>query len=223
MDIEFSNEISENKNNSTSDAIGGIEYSNLFIIRDRSNLPLENQASAASNTRHRPRTGKAVEGAGTQEGRQLSRYDKWRPYIAQVVASNENPRFIAMGMAVGVFVGCTPTMPFNTVLAISLAFLLQGSKTAAVLGTWVCNPLTVPFLYLGSYKIGYWLLGTMLPFPFRYDWLPDPLESGIDITLLMVVGGIVIGIVPAIVSYFISFKVASAVKARKNLLKDCVS
>ncbi len=152
--------------------------------------------------------------------KRLSGCEKLRRYAARIAASNEDPRFIAMGIAVGVFVGCTPTMPFNTVLAISLAFLLHGSKTAAVLGTWVCNPLTFPFLYLGSYKIGYWLLGAMLPFPFRYEWLPDPLESGVDITLLMVVGGIVIGVVPAMVSYLISFKIASALKHKKTLVKE---
>ncbi len=139
-----------------------------------------------------------------------------RRYVAKVIASNEDPHFIAMGLAAGVFIGCTPTIPFHTVLAVLLAFVLQGSKTAAALGVWVCNPLTLPFLYMGSYIIGDRLLGISIPFQYRYEWIPSLLQTGLDTTLIMVGGGVVLGIVPAVVAYFVGRCVAAVVVEKRK-------
>ena len=65
-----------------------------------------------------------------------------------------NPRFIAFGMAIGVFVGITPTIPFHTIFALILAFIFRASKTASVAGVWIANPITIPIFYIASYKIG---------------------------------------------------------------------
>ena len=45
-----------------------------------------------------------------------------------------NPHYLALGMAVGIFVSITPIIPFQTLVAIALAILVRGSKSAAVLG-----------------------------------------------------------------------------------------
>jgi len=63
----------------------------------------------------------------------------------------EDPRKIAWGMALGVFVGVTPTIPFHTVIALSLAALLRVSPVTAFIGIQVGNPLTVPAFYLAAY------------------------------------------------------------------------
>ena len=39
-------------------------------------------------------------------------------------------------LAIGVFIGITPTIPLHTILAVSLALLVRGSKLAAALGVW---------------------------------------------------------------------------------------
>ena len=51
-----------------------------------------------------------------------------------------NPHCIALGMAVGIFVSITPIIPLQTIVAVALAFVLRGSKSAAALGTWLSNP-----------------------------------------------------------------------------------
>lgn len=139
-----------------------------------------------------------------------------RRYASKVLASNDDPHFIAMGVAAGVFVGCTPTIPFHTILAVALAFALQGSKAAAALGVWVCNPFTLPFLYVGSYTIGDWLLGASLPFQYKYEWIPELLKIGIDKTLVMVTGGVVLGVIPGVAAYFISRWVAAAIIKKRR-------
>lgn len=167
----------------------------LRQVKEIVNISVNTDVSAISNT-----------SPVKTEARTQSRenwYMQMRHYIAHAIDSKKDPHFIAMGMAVGVFIGCTPTMPFHTILAVSLAFILQGSKAAAALGTWVCNPLTMPFLYLGSFKIGRHLLGPWVPFNFQSNVIPDFLKSGIDATMVMVAGGIVLGIVPGVAAYFI--------------------
>ena len=54
-----------------------------------------------------------------------------RDFILKAKRLEGDPHFIALGLAIGVFVGFTPTIPFHTVLAVALAFLFKGSKAAA--------------------------------------------------------------------------------------------
>ncbi|MGB5711332.1 MAG: DUF2062 domain-containing protein, partial [Waterburya sp.] len=76
------------------------------------------------------------------------------------------PRFVAKGLAVGVFAGCFPFFGIQTFLGLFLATVSRGSKVAALAATWISNPLTYLPLYLFNYKIGKLLLGskdTQLP------------------------------------------------------------
>ncbi|MCP4673286.1 MAG: DUF2062 domain-containing protein [Desulfobacula sp.] len=72
--------------------------------------------------------------------------------IQKIKELHGEPRYVAFGMAIGVFVAITPTIPFYTVLAIALAVFLKASKPAAIIGACVSNPFTVVFLYFASYK-----------------------------------------------------------------------
>jgi len=64
-----------------------------------------------------------------------------------------------MGLAVGVFAGSLPIIPFQTAVAIILALFFRCSKLTAALGTWISNPLDWYFLYYYSYKIGAGVIG----------------------------------------------------------------
>ena len=78
----------------------------------------------------------------------------WQEFIRQLRELRGKPHELSLGIAIGVFVGITPTIPLHTVLAIALAVALRGSKLAAALGVWVANPLTIPIFYYGSYQLG---------------------------------------------------------------------
>ncbi|MEJ2167919.1 MAG: DUF2062 domain-containing protein [Desulfobacterales bacterium] len=69
-----------------------------------------------------------------------------------------NPREIALGFALGVFVGMSPTMGVQTPIAIFLAALCKWSKLSAAIGVWISNPLTAPVLYGVTYITGAKLL-----------------------------------------------------------------
>ena len=70
-----------------------------------------------------------------------------------------HPHELALGMALGVFIGMTPTIPFHTILAVAVALPFKASKITAVLGTWICNPVTIYMVYKYAYKTGAFLLG----------------------------------------------------------------
>jgi uncharacterized protein (DUF2062 family) len=117
-------------------------------------------------------------------------------------------------MALGVFVGITPTIPFHTLIALALAFVFKGSKPAAAIGVWIANPVTVPIFYIGSFKIGTLLLNKPVPFNVKFESIRELMSLGMDVTVAMVIGGALLGIVPAIVSYFVTYRFFCAVQAK---------
>ncbi|MGD9006577.1 MAG: DUF2062 domain-containing protein [Desulfobacteraceae bacterium] len=132
---------------------------------------------------------------------------------------NGDPHYVAMGMAVGVFVAVTPTIPFHMAIAVALAFALKASKPAAVIGVWFSNPITVPPLYYGSYKLGMLMLGCSDgPDPPVLS-LQELLKQGVDVTIAMIIGGAVLGIVPATASYFVTRYFFRKLRARRRAKK----
>jgi uncharacterized protein len=125
---------------------------------------------------------------------------------ADIVKSIDGePDYVARGLAIGVFVGITPTMPFQTALALALAVLFRGSKPAAVLGIWSGNPFTIPLLYLGSYKLGMFILGRpACVLALDPQSLMEFFTSGADICCATIAGGALLGIIPALAAYYMA-------------------
>jgi uncharacterized protein len=128
----------------------------------------------------------------------------------------EDPRKLAWGMALGVFIGITPTIPFHTVAVLSLAALLRVSPVTGFIGIQIGNPLTIPAIYLASYKMGQFLLyrGKPLVFPetFSFEAWMDVLWQG---GVALQVGGVILAVPPAIVSYFLTLWIIQRYRRRK--------
>ncbi len=128
----------------------------------------------------------------------------------------DSPKKIAWGMALGVFIAFTPTVPFHTVGAIFLATYFGISPVAAFIGIQVCNPLTMAPIYVAAYKVGQFLLyrGAPLSFPETYTYknLLHLLWQG---GLALQVGGVIIGVPPAIASYVLTLWVVQRYRQRK--------
>jgi uncharacterized protein (DUF2062 family) len=131
-----------------------------------------------------------------------------------------DPHYIAMGMAIGVFISVTPTIPFHMLIAIGLAFIFKGSKPAAIIGSWFANPITIPFFYVGSFKVGTLILNKPIPFDVKFESLSDLMTLGFDATFAMIVGSCVIGILPAIIAYFLTYRVVAAVREKARTRKQ---
>ncbi|MBW2180328.1 MAG: DUF2062 domain-containing protein [Deltaproteobacteria bacterium] len=141
---------------------------------------------------------------------------KFRKFIHEAKTLQGDPTYIAKGIAIGVFVGITPTIPLHTGIAIFLAFIFKASKPAAVIGVWSGNPVTIPFLYFGSYKIGMFLFGNTATLDISYLTIQEELlQLGFETTIAMILGGMILGILPAIAAYFITRNFFSAIRERK--------
>ena len=144
---------------------------------------------------------------------------KIKYWINRTKALNGEPRYVAMGMAVGIFVAATPTIPFQTFIAVTMAFILRGSKSAAAIGVWLSNPITLPVFYLASYKTGALLLGISNDTDITGQTKTGLLKLGFDISIAAMTGGIVIGIILAILAYFITRKIVTKIRSREKKVR----
>lgn len=144
--------------------------------------------------------------------RRLARY--WYLRVVRIQAS---PHTIAMGLAVGVFVGLLPLLPFQTILAIALAFALRGSKIAAFLGTWVSNPLCWVPVYMLVYVAGKAVVPFDVPAftPSRFE-MTQIFGMGWNFFAAMMIGGLIVATPSAALSYVLAFKGVQAYRARRK-------
>ena len=78
----------------------------------------------------------------------------------------DQPQRIARGFAAGLFVSFTPFFGFHFMMAALVAWIIRGNIVAALLGTFVGNPLTFPFIAVLSVTLGRRMLdveGTLQP------------------------------------------------------------
>ena len=118
-----------------------------------------------------------------------------------------SPYSIAVGVACGVAVSFTPLIGLHFVIAVILAWLLGGSLIASALGTAVGNPWTFPLIWIASYRLGSWMLG-LEP---NVDGLTmeDIRQNFLAVFLPMMVGGLVLGIVAWLGSFWLVRRAAS--------------
>jgi len=79
----------------------------------------------------------------------------------------DKPHRIARGVLAGVFVNFPPIFGAQAVTAALFAWIIRGNILAAVLCTFISNPLTTPFIAVMSLEIGYRILGLDEPLAFR--------------------------------------------------------
>ena len=146
--------------------------------------------------------------------------DRLKALFLRLKELQGDPRYLAMGMAIGVFVGVTPTIPFHTVIALALAFIFRGSKPAAAIGVWFANPVTIPIFYIGSFKVGTFILNKPIPFDVKFESISELMTLGLDVTIAMVLGGAILGILPAIIAYILTYRIMTRVREKARSRKQ---
>ncbi len=79
----------------------------------------------------------------------------------------DTPHKVARGMFAGTFVAILPIPGFQMIAGGLLAWAMRGNILAAVLCSFISNPITTPPLALASIGIGHWLLGIEEPLTWR--------------------------------------------------------
>ena len=121
------------------------------------------------------------------------------------------PREIALGMALGLFIGMTPVMGLHLIIAVPMAALFKWNKISAGIGVWITNAITAPFIYSITYLVGAGLMGVEKPLKMNPEQglggLYKMLLKAPEIFWAMAIGGIVLGIPLAVAGYYFSYSV----------------
>jgi len=151
----------------------------------------------------------------------------------------DQPHRIARGVAAGVFISFTPLFGVHFLGAAAIAWAIRGNILAALLGTFVGNPATTPFIAILSVETGRWILGIEGGMSFnqiigafshaaiefweniRAIFGPED-TSWIDlkhffdtIFLPYLVGGIVPGLIAGVIFHYLTLPVIGAYQKRR--------
>ncbi len=137
--------------------------------------------------------------------------------LRQLLHLDDPPPRLALALAVGVFIGCTPLWGLQTVLSVVVALVFGLNRAATVLGAWLNLPWVAPFVYGLAIKVG----SAMVPDPtgVREAWLAYLLEHPAavswrdvvslleEVSLPLLAGTTVVGAAAAAVTYAVALRV----------------
>ena len=142
---------------------------------------------------------------------------KTKKLLVRLLRMNNSPPEIALGTAIGVFIGVLPLYGLHTVLVVIAAILVRpANKIAIFLGTNISLPPTVPIITWAGYEIGRLILwGKFEPL----SWLVFKnltFKKIITHYQPLFLGSVVLGLICAVIFYFITFFVVKGLKSRKK-------
>ena len=127
---------------------------------------------------------------------------------------DDTPHSIALGTAVGMFIGMTPTVGIQMILVMIFALLtsrlFQFNRVAALLTVYISNPLTVVPIYWIDYKVGALLVGgdfsledlrAVLDYEGLAGWWQTIKTLFIEVGEPLILGSLVVGTLAAVVTY----------------------
>ena len=151
----------------------------------------------------------------------------WREKVVPLLKGKDSPERIALGAAIGTFVGLTPTVGVQMAMVVLIAAIpkLKFNVPIACATVWISNPFTMIPLYYGMYWLGVLLLsGREIHFDkfeatvqalidsikggeslleSAWQGLTGMFSIGMHIAIPMWIGGTVLGIISAVPAYVI--------------------
>ena len=147
----------------------------------------------------------------------------------------DSPHRIALGLSFGVFASFSPLFGFHFVLGALLAYVFKANIFASILGTFFGNPITFPFIAAVSVRTGNFILDRISIIENEQS-ISDTWEFNSEFTSLSVfekflvevyfeklipysIGGIICGIIAALIVYLLSKPLISSYQKRKKKRK----
>ncbi|MEN8838144.1 MAG: DUF2062 domain-containing protein [Celeribacter marinus] len=153
----------------------------------------------------------------------------------------DTPQTISRGVFAGIFSVFTPLFGLHFLVAYILAKLMRGNVVAALLATFVGNPLTYVPIGVVSLKMGHFILGTEFDHVNERSFMGKFIDAADDfwlnflavlsdvdanwdalirffyeVFLPYLVGGIVPGVVAGLVGYYVTLPMIAAYQARRR-------
>ena len=157
----------------------------------------------------------------------------------------DTPHKISLGMSCGIFASFTPLFGLHFLIAGLLSYLLRANVLASLIGTFVGNPITFPIITVFNLKLGEWILGSsehssgdggkifegFLDFIFLIyksfftegsigeNNVPRMNEFLNGVFMPYSLGGLILGIFIAVISYFLLRPLVATYQKKRSALK----
>ena len=157
----------------------------------------------------------------------------------------DTPHKISLGMSCGIFASFTPLFGLHFLIAGLLSYVLRANVLASLIGTFIGNPITFPIITVFNLKLGEWILGSneysngdggkifegFLDFIFLIykslftegsigeNSVPRMNEFLYGVFIPYSIGGLILGISIAIISYFLLRPLVSTYQKKRVSLK----
>lgn len=136
-------------------------------------------------------------------------------FFKRVLRVNATPYAISIGVACGAFASFTPLLGLHFMLAFALTYILRGNMIAAAIGTFVGNPITFPFIWAFTFRVGRIMLGVPVhheaepqlgvPSDYTVEAISGFFERTWPVVKPMLVGSIPLGLTAAVACYAITY------------------
>ena len=157
----------------------------------------------------------------------------------------DTPHKISLGMSCGIFASFTPLFGLHFLIAGLLSYLFRANVLASLIGTFVGNPITFPIITVFNLKLGEWILGSseyssgdggkifegFLDFIFLIyksfftegsigeNNVPRMNEFLNGVFIPYSLGGLILGIFIAVISYFLLRPLVATYQKKRSALK----
>jgi len=84
--------------------------------------------------------------------------DKIKGFLVWLMMLDDTVHSIAMGVAVGLFIGLTPTVGVQMLLVVAVSMFIRCNRTVGCAMVWVSNIATMVPIFFFNYKVGAWVL-----------------------------------------------------------------
>mgnify|MGYP003338561236 CR=1 FL=1 len=108
----------------------------------------------------------------------------------------------AKAFAIGLYCAMLP-IPGQMFIAVAMAIIFTANLPLSFALIFITNPLTMPAIFYGAYKVGAWLMGTHpmeVKFEASWTWFTQSLD---EIWIPLVIGSQALGILFAILGYLL--------------------
>jgi uncharacterized protein (DUF2062 family) len=140
--------------------------------------------------------------------------------VKRVTRLPGTPHSIAAGLACGTAISFTPFIGLHAVLSVLLSFVVRGNYLAAVAGTIVGNPWTFPVIWLTTYQLGHFMLGST---PSRVAPEPELTSRWQEVRALiwpMTLGGVPLGAFAGVAIYLPSVRLIAAYQEARRRRRE---
>lgn len=148
------------------------------------------------------------------DANQLKWWSSPRTLLLHVLMLDDSAHSVALGTAIGIAVGMTPTVGIQMVLVIMISFLVSPlfhfNRIAALIGVYISNPVTTLPIYWFNYKVGTLFVGgnvsreefvRMLHYNGFAEWWNTMQSLFVDVGAPLIVGSLVVAAVCGVVTY----------------------